>query len=299
MGIPGRLNSEDAANNVQSCCTCKIRAHTLSQTHSQQPWFWKSKEFYWLELKTQSPSLSVDELKLSEPSTDSQDIILPQWPASIGLISYSNLFSQFHACCKPRAKLAVDVFGTTKRWMALNNKTNLHWNGLRHCTQHLEIYEHLIHLYFMPTTSWAHQCWAALLVAVISFLQSTKTMPKSRLWTQRKTMISSVFKRWNRLPMKSKTLVDTRMGTHTHSIRPLCCPKPEDETSFVNTAVLTMSGDSPSDLIHCSSFRIGENLWDVQNWRCWRTIYVFKCPEMQISKTARRRTQPSSESAEL
>lgn len=35
MGIPGRLNSEDAANNVQSCCTCKIRAHNLPQTHSQ------------------------------------------------------------------------------------------------------------------------------------------------------------------------------------------------------------------------------------------------------------------------
>ena len=110
MGIPGRLNSEDAANNVQSCCTCKIRAHTLSQTHSQQPWFWKSKEFYWLELKTQSPSLSVDELKLSEPSTDSQDIILPQWPASIGLISYSNLFSQFHACCKPRGQISCWCF---------------------------------------------------------------------------------------------------------------------------------------------------------------------------------------------
>ena len=158
MGIPGRLNSEDAANNVQSCCTCKIRAHNLSRAHSQQLLILKIKESYWLELKTQSPSLSVDELKLSEPSTDSQNIILHQWPASIGLISYSNLFSQFHACCKPRAKLAVDVFGTTKRWMALlwhsrlygmlrNNKTNLHWNGLRHCTQHLEIYEHLIHLY--------------------------------------------------------------------------------------------------------------------------------------------------------
>lgn len=200
--------------------------HTICHRHTARALILKIKESYWLELKTQSPSLSVDELKLSEPSTDSQDIILHQWPASIGLISNSNLFSQFHACCKPRAKLAVDVFGTTKRWMALlwhsrlcgmlrNNKTNLHWNGLRHCTQHLEIYEHLIHLYFMPTTSWAHQCWAALLVAVISFLQSTKTMPKSRLWTQRKTMISSVFKRWNRLPMKSKTLVDTRMGTHT------------------------------------------------------------------------------------